>query len=158
MTAKPDKLLPCPFCGGAAEQLHGFYVQDVQCKACGAIADTDKWNTRAPCRESYNAGFQFGNETAQKAPAIQQTVKEAIRNVEMALDFTNEYSMVNNVVISRNDAETLITAALKSGGDVEGLVRALELMLKFYDGDKELKEIAPDEAREALAAYKGDKT
>lgn len=41
-------LKPCPFCGGKAEQLHGFYVQDVQCKICGAIADTDKWNTRTP--------------------------------------------------------------------------------------------------------------
>lgn len=44
----PSELMPCPFCGGKAEQLHGFYVQDVQCKICGAIADTDKWNTRTP--------------------------------------------------------------------------------------------------------------
>lgn len=47
-------LLPCPFCGGEAEQFHGFYFRDVQCKICGAIADTAKWNTRTAL-QSHNS-------------------------------------------------------------------------------------------------------
>ena len=52
------ELLPCPFCGGEAEQKspaqpHGGMVN---CRSCGAEAFGPKWNRRAPWRtEAWDA-------------------------------------------------------------------------------------------------------
>ncbi len=57
--AEPTKgleLLPCPFCGEAAEEALGKHGDDspwhyIECPRCGAATEPEVWNTRIDPRE-----------------------------------------------------------------------------------------------------------
>ena len=106
---KDAELLPCPFCGEAANHSFNSLYGDMSmasCKSCGATAYAPKWNRRAVLAKW---GASHGQAPAQATPAAVAVPDEidrlraALVYVAFALHGTRQYMLAEGVTLIDGD-------------------------------------------------------